>query len=261
MGERKTEQLYQNYVPKSPTYNPTSPDPATLPSSSSSSSETNCYMQPYLTVQQNNVDFIEAETHERLVNTVRYEGPDFTRPLDANKKSSSFKRIYGEEYRTLAEFDIEPQFKMIKLDHQQQHEVFGDDDPMMSVIHPSVRTPSPSYNDFNKAAETGNEKKYKGGRGREKAKEFLTAADEEGNEEGEEKEENGEDGEEENYEDDEDRDDRSRTKSIDDGIPDKHVNPTPTARHSSVFKLSLSDIPNMCPKCLSVRCYCNDLVK
>lgn len=38
----------------------------------------------------------------------------------------------------------------------------------------------------------------------------------------------------------------------------QYANPTPTKRHSTVFKLTPLEIPKICMDCLSVRCYCND---
>lgn len=70
------------------------------------------------------VNFIDAEEHERLVKKARYSGPDFTKPISPENRREVMarKRIYGDEYYTLANFDVEPQFKMVKLD-QQQYEV------------------------------------------------------------------------------------------------------------------------------------------
>lgn len=77
-------------------------------------------------MQHENVDFIDAKEHERLVNIARSKGPDFTKPLrllklqeKRQRAAAARKRIYGEEYRTLAQFNVEPKFKMVKLDRHQ----------------------------------------------------------------------------------------------------------------------------------------------
>lgn len=111
--------MYGEYVPQSPTYSPSSP--ACRPPSPSPW----CNTAPaYMVVQQENVEFIDAEEHERLVNNARYKGPDFTKRLKLQHKKrqravASRKRIYGEEYCTLTDFNVVPQFKMMKLDRPQ----------------------------------------------------------------------------------------------------------------------------------------------
>lgn len=150
------------------------------------------------------VNYIDAEEHERLVNKARYSGPDFTKPvvphhLKKRREVASRKRIYGEEYCTLTKFDVEPRFKMIKID-QQQYEVLT----VAGTANVSQSTTTTSTSaDLNDAGE----------------------------------------------------DDAINEKVT---TEKKYANPTPTVRHSSVFKLTPLKIPKICMGCLSVRCYCND---
>lgn len=94
-----------------------------------------------LTSEDGGMDFSSVEEHQRMVDEARCGRPDFTRPLrsgigaTASSSSSSSssssriggtgnrplkrKRIYGEDYCELADFNVTPKFKMMKLDHQQ----------------------------------------------------------------------------------------------------------------------------------------------
>lgn len=89
------------------------------------------------TASTNSMDFSSVEEHQRMVDEARYRRPDFTKPLrsgirDAASSSISSsgssnsgnkplkrKRIYGEDFYRLTDFNVEPKFKMMKLDHQQ----------------------------------------------------------------------------------------------------------------------------------------------
>lgn len=191
---------YHEYAPQSPTYGPSSP-------ACDAAEETAwCNTAPaYMVVQQHeNVEFIGAKEHERLVTKARYKGPDFTKPLMPQHKVAARKRIYGEEYCTLAEFNVEPQFKMIKLD-QEQYELLTTN-ATTNFTQPTATTlSSADLNDSDTII------------------------------------------------DDEDVIDGSRNSNT-----KRYANPTPTVRQSSVFKLTVSQIPKICMECLSTRCYCND---
>lgn len=73
-----------------------------------------------------------------MVDEARYKRPDFTKPLrsgirdaasssrcssisssSSGNKPLKRKRIYGEDFYRLTDFNVEPKFKMMKLDHQQ----------------------------------------------------------------------------------------------------------------------------------------------
>lgn len=70
------------------------------------------------------MDFSTVEEHQLMVDEARYGRPDFTRPLRRGVSSCGDrvrkrKRIYGEDYYELADFNVLPKFKMLKLDHEQ----------------------------------------------------------------------------------------------------------------------------------------------
>lgn len=84
------------------------------------------------TTTNTGMDFSSVDEHQRMVDEARYRRPDFTKPLrsgirDAASSSSSSsnnkplkrKRIYGEDFYRLTDFNVEPKFKMMKLEHQQ----------------------------------------------------------------------------------------------------------------------------------------------
>lgn len=247
------------YFPQSPTYNPTSPDPYATKETSTQNYfiNTNILQSPeyfpsiptsadvgnsnltqnstyiplpstskvgdealsYLVKQHDNINFVDTKEHELMVNRARYNGLDFTRSIHASHTGSetvtSRKRIYGEEYRTLGEFDIEPRFKLIKLD-QQQHEILAAKSNTANCDRSVVTSPSHEFND----SDTG------------KAEEdtFGRSASDEG-----------------------------PTINNNQKNMENYTIPTPTDRQSSVFKLTVSQIPNICMQCLSIRCYCKDL--
>lgn len=132
--------LSPTYAPQSPTYDNDRRSP--LPW---------CNTAPTQMIVQH-VNFIDADEHERLVNMARYRGPDFTKPIvphhhNKRREVAARKRIYGEEYYTLAKFDVEPQFKMIKLDQQQYEVLTGNGTANVSQSTATNPTSSADLND------------------------------------------------------------------------------------------------------------------
>lgn len=127
----------KEYAPQSPTYDYSdSRSTAESPSPWYNTAPTQMIVQ--------HVNSIEAEEHERLVKNARYNGPDFTKPTVQQRRREAVarKRIYGDEYYTLDKFNVEPQFKMIKLD-QQQYEVLSAN-AAINFTQPTATTSAPA---------------------------------------------------------------------------------------------------------------------
>lgn len=199
----------EEFAPQSPTYAPQSPTYDNDYRSTTGSPSPWYNTAPTRMIVQH-VNIIDAEEHERLVNKARYNGPDFTKPIvpqhhEKRREAAARKRIYGDEYYTLAKFDVVPQFKMIKLD-RQQYEVLTANAAVNFPQPTATASTSANLNDSDAVIPD---------------KDVINRSNE-----------------------------RVTTK--------KCAKPTPTARQSSVFKLTALQIPKICTECLSVRCYCND---